>query len=194
MDVLEAVRERRAVRDHTDRTQSESVTRSLIETAVWAPSGVNLQPWCFVVVDDPVSLAAYSTEAEAVMSDQADVHPGLAPMRDMMTSPEFNIVYNAPAVVATCATTPDEMALEDYCLATQTLTLAAHAEGLGSCWIGSSDAWPNTPAAKAKLGIPAEFRPAAPIIAPIISRCPKGPPHATERCPPDIRYVAAGNS
>lgn len=44
MDILEAVRERRAVRDYTDRMPSEPVIRSLIETAVWAPSGVNLQP------------------------------------------------------------------------------------------------------------------------------------------------------
>jgi nitroreductase len=190
MDVLEAIRERRAVRDYTDRMPSKSVIRSLIETAVRAPSGVNLQPWCFVVVDDPVALAAYSTEAKAVLLGQADVHPELAHMREMLNSPKFNIFYNAPVLVVICATTPDEMALKDCCLAAQTLMLAAYAEGLGSCWIGFSEAWLNTPAARAKLGIPTEFRP----VAPIIVGYPKGPSPATERRPPDIRHVVAGHS
>src|SRR5665213_4418329 len=44
MDVLEAIRGRRAVRDYTDKAPSEAVVQSLIETATWAPSGVNLQP------------------------------------------------------------------------------------------------------------------------------------------------------
>jgi nitroreductase len=190
MDILKAIHERRSVRDFTDRTPSESVLRSLIEIAVRAPSGVNLQPWCFVVVDDRVALAGYSTEAKAVLLGQADVHPELAHMREMLNSPKFNIFYNAPVLVVICATTPDEMALKDCCLAAQTLMLAAHAEGLGSCWIGLSEAWLNSPAAKVKLGIPAEFRP----VAPIIVGYPKGPPPATERRAPDIRHVLAGRS
>jgi nitroreductase len=190
MDILEAVRKRRAVRDYTDRTPSEPVIRSLIETAVWAPSSVNLQPWSFVVVDDPIMLAAYSTEAKAETLGQADVHPKLAHMREMLNSPEFNIFYNAPVLAVICATTPDEMALKDCCLAARTLMLAAHAEGLGSCWVGFSEARLNMPAARTRLGIPAEFRP----VAPIIVGYPKGPTPATERSPPDIRPVSAGRS
>lgn len=190
MDILEAVRERRAVRDYKDRTPSELVIRSLIETAVWAPSGVNLQPWCVVVVDDPVVLAAYSSESNAVMVGQLDVHPQHADMVEMLNSPKFNIFYNASVLVVICATTPDELAVKACCLAAQTLMLAAHAEGLGSCWIGFSEAWLNTPAARAKLGIPTKFRP----VAPIIVGYPKGPTPATERRPPDIRHIVGGNS
>lgn len=42
--------------------------------------------------------------------------------------------------------------------------LAAHAQGLGTCWIGLSRPWLNDPAVKAKLGIPAEWHPVAPIV------------------------------
>lgn len=142
------------------------------------------------MVDDPIALAAYSTEAKAVMLGQSKVHPELAHMREMLNSPKFNIFYNAPVLVVICATTPDEMALKDCCLAAQTLMLAAHAVGMGSCWIGFSEAWLNTPAARASLGIPAEFRP----VAPIIVGYPKGPTTATERRPPDIRHFVGGNS
>lgn len=190
MDVLDAIHGRRAVRDYTDKAPSAGVIRDVIGEAVWAPSGVNLQPWCFFLVDDRATLAACSNEAKALVLQQADAHPELAPLRDRLASPEFNIFYNAPVLVVICATTPDEMALKDCCLAAQTLMLAAHAQGLGSCWIGLSEAWLNTPAGKAKLGIPPEYRP----VAPIIVGYPKGPSHLTERRPPDIRRLAVGIS
>lgn len=188
MDVLEAIRGRRAVRDYADETPSDSAIRSLIGEAIWAPSGVNLQPWCFFVVDDRALLAACSTEAKALMLGQADVHPELAHMREALTSAQFNIFYNAPVLVVICSSTQDEMALKDCCLAAQTLMLAAHAEGLASCWIGFSEAWLNSPVGKAKLGIPAEYRP----VAPIILGYPKGAAPVTARRPPDIRRVVAG--
>ena len=188
MNVLEAIRGRRAVRDYADKVPPESVIRSLIGEAVWAPSGINLQPWCFFVVDDSAALASYSAEAKALMLGQAEVHPELVHMREMLASPEFNIFYNAPVLIMICATTPDEMALKDCCLAAQTLMLAAHAKGLGSCWIGLSEAWLNTPAGKMKLGIPAEYR----IVAPIIVGYPKGFIAPRERRAPDIRHVAVG--
>lgn len=188
MNVLEAIRGRRAVRDYADKVPPESVIRSLIGEAVWAPSGINLQPWCFFVVDDSTVLASYSAEAKALMLGQAEVHSELAHMREMLASPEFNIFYNAPVLIVICATAPDEMALKDCCLAAQTLMLAAHAKGLGSCWIGLSEAWLNTPAGKTKLGIPAEYR----IVAPIIVGYPKGFIAPRERRAPDIRHVAVG--
>lgn len=187
MELLEAIRGRRAVRDYADKALPESVIRSLIGEAVWAPSGVNLQPWCFFVVDDPAALAVYSAAAKSLMLGQADLHPELAHLREMLASPQFNILYNAPVLVVICATTPDEMALKDCCLAAQTLMLAAHAQGLGSCWIGFAEAWLNSAAGKAELGIPAEYRP----VAPIIVGYPKGPVAATERRAPDIRHVHA---
>lgn len=188
MDVLEAIHGRRAVRDYADKTPSPTVIRSLIGEAVWAPSGVNLQPWCFFVLDDPATLAACSAEAKAVTLGQADMHPELAYMREILASPQFNIFYNAPVLVLICSTTPDEMALKDCCLAAQNLMLAAHAQGLGSCWIGLSEAWLNSQAGKARFGIPAEFR----AVAPIIVGYPKGPIPFTERRAPDIRRVVPG--
>lgn len=185
MDILETIRGRRAVRDFDDRPVAEPTLRALIEAATWAPSGMNRQPWCFYVVEGREALARFSWKAKAAVMAQAGSHPELAGTMAKIEDSEFNIFYNAPILVVVCATAPDDMALKDCCLASQTLMLAAHAMGLGSCWIGFSDAWLNTPEGKADLGIPGELRP----VAPIIVGYPKVLAPAGTRRPPDIRFV-----
>lgn len=188
MEIIEAIRGRRAVRDYTAAPVGAAELAAVLGEAVWAPSGINLQPWCFFVAEDLALLRACSDQAKTHMLAQADALPDLPRLRTMLESPDFNIFYNAPTLVVICATTPDEMALQDCCLAAQTLMLAAHARGLGSCWIGFAEAWLNTEAAKQRLGIPAAFRP----VAPIILGHPKGQTPATERRLPDVRRIAAG--
>jgi len=186
MDVLQAIHGRRAVRDFTDRKLDEKLVARLLDAAVWAPSGVNLQPWCFILIEDRATLAACSAAAKALMLNQPAGGPDHAGMRSMLAAPDFNIFYNAPALMLICATTPDEMALKDCCLAAENLMLAAHALGLGSCWIGFSEAWLHTAEAKARLGIPDGYRPVAPII---LGHPAEGVAHASERRAPDLRRV-----
>lgn len=185
MDVLTAIRARRAVRDYRDEPVGDTQLAALIDAAIWAPSGINLQPWCFFVVNDRARLAACSTKAKAALKEATTDHPELAGLRSMLASPDFNIFYNAPVLIVICATTADEMAVKDCCLAAQNLMLAATAEGLGSCWIGLSETWLNTDEAKADMGIPADFRP----VAPIIVGHPKGAAPPTNRRAADVRHV-----
>lgn len=186
MDVLTAIRARRAVRDYRDQGVGGETIAALIEAATWAPSGMNLQPWSFVVVEGREALAACSARAKALLRSAAADHPELAGLAPMLAAPEFNIFYNAPVLIVVCATAPDEMAAKDCCLAAENLMLAATALGLGSCWIGLSEAWLNTDEGKAALGVPQAFRP----VAPIILGYPKAAPPATSRRAPDVRHVA----
>src|SRR5208282_4925511 len=88
----------------------------------------------------------------------------VAPFRARLSSASYNIFYNAPIVIVICATESDTFAYQDCCLAAENLMLAAHANGLGSCWIGFAEAWLDQQAGKMALGIPAHYRPIAPII------------------------------
>jgi nitroreductase len=186
MDVLTAIHSRRAVRDYREESLADNVSASLIDAAIWAPSGVNLQPWSFVVVHEAATLAAFSEKAKALLLGSAADHPELASLRHLLASPTFNIFYNAPALIVICATSADEMALKDCCLAAENLMLAATAAGLGTCWIGLSEAWLNTDEGKAALGIPSGFRPVAPIV---VGRPSGLPPPAPARRTADVRHV-----
>ena len=50
MELLEAVKRRRSVRKYADREVPREVLEQLLETACWAPSADNAQPWYFVVL------------------------------------------------------------------------------------------------------------------------------------------------
>lgn len=63
--------------------------------------------------------------------------------------------------------------------------LMAHSLGLGSCWIGFSQGYLNTPAGKQALGLPEAWVPVAPII---VGR-PLGDAPKVARKEPPIRWV-----
>ena len=50
---LELIKKRRTVREFSDEPVPEEVIRNCIEAAGTAPSGAHMQPWHFVVVQDP---------------------------------------------------------------------------------------------------------------------------------------------
>ncbi|HEX5377010.1 MAG TPA: nitroreductase [Phenylobacterium sp.] len=188
MDVLEAIHDRRAVRDYLDEPVGRDLIAAVIDCAVWAPSGMNRQPWRFHVLEGRADLAQCSEHAKALMLEQAKTRPELAAVRGMLEQPQFNIFYNAPALIVVCATTDDEMAAKDCCLAAQNLMLSAHAHGLGTCWIGFSEAWLNSPDGRTRLGMEEGTR----AVAPIIIGRPAARPGPPDRRVPDIRYVTTG--
>jgi len=70
-------------------------------------------------------------------------------------------------------------------LAAENLMLAAHSEGLGTCWIGFAQGYLNTPEGKNALGLPATWVP----VAPIIVGHPTTAPRPVARKEPEIRWV-----
>ena len=75
--------------------------------------------------------------------------------------------------------------MEDCALAAATLMLAAHAAGLGTCWIGFAQGFLNTPAGKQALGLPDAWV----SVAPIILGHPRSTTPPVPRNEPSIRWV-----
>ena len=53
MDVFEAIRTMQAVRQYQDRPVPDDVLRRVLEAGRLTASGMNAQPWHFIVVQDP---------------------------------------------------------------------------------------------------------------------------------------------
>ena len=50
--VQEAIRARRSVRDFTGQPVEQDKIQSILESGIWAPSGLNNQPWKFITIKD----------------------------------------------------------------------------------------------------------------------------------------------
>jgi nitroreductase len=161
MELMDALRTRRAVREFTDEPVGHRAVEELIEAAILAPSAVNRQPWAFAVVSGKERLHALSAEAKRHVLTHL---PPASPLATHAADPAFDVFHGAAALVVICAVDDQSQSCEDCCLAGENLMLAAHAKGLGACWIGLSRPWLNEAAVKNELGIPPDWHPVAPII------------------------------
>ncbi|MDP3065283.1 MAG: nitroreductase family protein [Methanobacteriaceae archaeon] len=127
MDVFGAIKGRRSIRKFKkDPVENEKLNK-IIEAGIWAPSAGNLQSWEVVVVKEPelkekLAAAAY--------------------LREFISQAPIVLVICANKRV--CSSIYDKRGSELYCIqdaacAGENMLLAAHALGLGSCWIGAFD-------------------------------------------------------
>jgi nitroreductase len=186
MDLMHAIYHRRAVREFKSAPVDREQIRFVIAAAVQAPSAMNRQPWSFVVVEDQAALARYSQHAKAHLLETVPESAPLGHYRTLLAEPGFHIFYHAPALIVICATSAEEGAAEDCCLAAENLMLAAHGAGLGTCWIGFARGWLDLPEGRKELGIPAHYIP----VAPIAIGHPKTEMPLVPRRHPDILWFA----
>jgi len=117
MDLLEGIYTRRSIRQYTDQPVEGEQLMEIIRAGTWAPSGLNNQPWRFVII-----------KGSAVRNELAK-----------LTKNNF-IIERASACIAVFI---DKSAIyneiKDYqamgaCM--QNMLLAAHGLGLGAVWLG----------------------------------------------------------
>lgn len=138
MDLYEAMETRRSVRSYRGDPIPEDVLMRVMNAARIAPSGSNRQPSRFILVREPENRKALVP----LCADQSFVAE--APV--VAVACGRNIHYNRGEYMG------DMAMLVDVSIAVDHLTLAARAEGLGTCWIGSFD----NAALKKHLGLPAD--------------------------------------
>jgi nitroreductase len=182
MDITAAIYSRRAVRAYTSQSLAPVMLRRLIDAAIQAPSAVNEQNWSFTVVQDKALLRKISTQAKAYLLAQGSLAPHL---RTLVEDREFDIFYDAPALVVISSMGEGQWAVENCALAAENLMLAACAEGLGSCWIGFAQSWLGTADGRAALQLQPDRVPRAPIIV----GYPQGQLAAVSRREPEICWI-----
>ncbi len=140
------------MRKFLDRPVEPEKLQAVLEAVRMAPSWANMQCWRFVVVEDP--------QVRARISELSHVEEYFA-AGSYKTNPARKGLAQAPVVIVACAdpgrsgTVGDKhYYMADIGIAAQTLMLAAHAQGLGSVFVGVFD----EDALSGLLGIPAGIR------------------------------------
>lgn len=185
MDIKTAIYGRRSVREYTAQPVDPQMIRGLIDAAVHAPNAVNQQPWTFTVVRDQAVLARISDDAKHHMLTTMAPSPLSDHFRSRLSAPNFHIFYHAPVLIVISAMEQGPWIVEDCALAAQNLMLAAHAAGLGTCWIGFAQDFLNTPDGKKALDLPAAWV----SVAPIILGHPKAATSGVPRKEPAVKWV-----
>jgi nitroreductase len=164
MELKEAIRTRRSVRKYKSDPVPEQTIKELLEMAAWAPSGMNTQPWLFVVVEGGDYLKDLSDKCKAYILEAMDGLPALQGYRTTLSNPDYHLFYGAPSLVLIYGNQNAFTYNNDCSMAALNLMLAAREKDIGSCWIGFARAYCGTPEFKEELQVPPEYQLVAPVI------------------------------
>jgi len=186
MDFNEIMQNRRSVRDFEDKEVSTDLLKELVTTCTQAPNASNRQQWKFLIVNSKEMMKKISDASKAVMIAGIEGNPN-SPMQgylETLKNEEFNVFYNAPALVCFVGKIKQATVSMDCALAASYFMFSAVEKGLGTCWVAQG-AEARDPDLLAELGMPEGFR----IWAPIIVGYPKSIPPMPERNDPDILKI-----
>lgn len=185
---------RRSIRRYLSKDISNNVLRRILNAARWAPSAHNAQPWRFIIIKDSTVKRKL---AKAMASEwNKDLCKDSVPSEERQRLIKFSIKrFTSVPILVVVLLTMEEMnkykdekrqkaeyvmAIQSVAASIQNLLLAAHAEGLSTCWFCVPLFCPETvrkvlkapegiePQALITVGYPAE-KPEAPERKPLES-------------------------
>ncbi|HRY28962.1 MAG TPA: nitroreductase [Elusimicrobiota bacterium] len=168
--VIENIKARRSVRLFDGRKIDKKTLEALIDAARWAPTGMNSQPWRFVVAQgdefrkklSALALPRYKKWLEKMPQE-------LKAMRQEVDEKTGDpAYYGAPVVVFVIGKgmTSDF----DCAMACQNIMLAARSLGIGSCWVYIG----QLPLDDAEMRGALELKEGEKVYGPLVLGYPKG--------------------
>ena len=134
---------RRSIRAFQPRQVEQEALDAVLQAGLYAPCGMGSQLVTMVAVQDPAVRAKLTAMNAAVMGTDGDPY------------------YGAPTIVVVLASPERPTWVEDGSCALTVMMEAAHALGLGSCWIHRAREMFDSDEGKALLrawGVPAGMR------------------------------------
>jgi nitroreductase len=111
---IELLRKRRSIRKYSPEKISQELIEIIIEASLRSPSARAINPWEFILVDDPELIFKLSQAKQ--------------------NGSEF--LKNAPFAIVVCAdSSKTDFWIEDSSIAAIIIQLTASSLGLGSCWV-----------------------------------------------------------
>lgn len=142
METADVIFQRRSVRNYTDQPISDDDLDAIINAGTYAPSGLNLQPWYFVVLKSDSARKEMFNIMERVadgISSELEGRFAGKPALINETTRFIRTLGNAPIIVLAFLMRDDyvdnKTALLSVAAAVENILLAARDKGIGSCWL-----------------------------------------------------------
>jgi len=148
LNLLDVFRSRRSVKEYLPKEVSKDILFRILEAGKWAPSAHNAQPWRFIVIQDSTTKQRLAKAMASRWDKDMSKNGVPKEQRESLIRVSVERFENAPIIIIACSTMedmdeyPDErrkkieyvMAVQSVAAAIENMLLAAHGEGLGSCW------------------------------------------------------------
>lgn len=188
-DIIETIKTRRSVRNFKDDAVPDEEIKFLIDCARYAPSGMNMQPWSFLVIRNKEVIQKLSENGKKALiplAGQLVDDPKKAPgFISFLKTKGTNLFHNAPLLVIILGNKKSVTADWDCAMAAQNMMLAAHSRGIGSCWIGLAIPALTDENILKELGAPPGYK----AVAPLIFGYPRGETVMPERTEPEVKWI-----
>jgi F420 biosynthesis protein FbiB-like protein len=170
--VADVISQRRSIRRYARRRVPRETIEELLRLAVCAPSAHNRQPWRFTVLAPFHAERLATSMASKLRRDRLQDGDPVDAIDDDAERSRSRII-EAPVVILVCLTLEDmdtypdrarqdaehQMAVQSVAMAVQNLLLAAHARGLGACWMCAPLFCPDV--VRMTVGLPLDWEPQA---------------------------------
>lgn len=145
MNTMEAIYQRRSIRKFKPDPVSKELMEKLLDAATKAPSGMNRQPWRFIVLEGAKKeglVEIYRKEISKWKKLSKRVGAAEVTGEIIRDAPVLILVFNtrnkAKGLIRFFSNVMDVMDIQSIGGSIQTMLLAAQEFGLGTLWIGNT--------------------------------------------------------
>lgn len=151
MDIYETINRRTSIRKYKPEPVEKEKLIKLAQAAIRAPNGGNAQPWDFIFITDAALITQLGKMLESVHDEYFSKarKDNIEGERLVKVVSSYGRMANAPVFVLVCLHIRNQQLNKPYMewttkwanhsvsAAMENLILAAVAEGLGTCWLGT---------------------------------------------------------
>ena len=154
--MIETIKKRRSIRSYNDAPLKEDHLNTILEAAIYAPSGMNYQTWHFTAILNAEKLVELNR-----LIKQAFAKSDEPRLQERGNNPDYCCYYHAPALVIVSNEPTQWWAPMDCACAIENMFLAATSVDVASCWInqlGTTCDDTDVRAFITSLGVPAHHQ------------------------------------
>ena len=153
-EVINTIKIRRSIRSYRQEQIKQEEIDLIIESAIYAPSAHNQQPWHFTVIQNS-ELIHYISEKSKELMAKSEIRW----IKSLGLNKKRDITYGAPTLIIVSGRNDAVFCKEDCSAAIQNMLIAAESLNIGSVWLGLVTFFFNLIEEIKKLEIPEGYTP-----------------------------------
>lgn len=130
-EIIQNILSRRSVRVYSDEQIKQEDLDLILQAGLYSPSGCNMQPWHFTVVQNKEIMNILNVETKRELLKVDNEY-----FQNFAKNEKYDVFYNAPTIIVISGEKSALVPQIDCAAATENMMLAAESLNIGTCWIG----------------------------------------------------------